>query len=256
MEYIRTLENEYLKRKQKNQKYSIRAFSNYLGIQSSTLSAVLKKNRHLSLKDAEAAASKLYYNDNESAHEFLQSFFKEKAALVDKQFVSDDADFYPVLSDWEYGGILTLMDTKDFCNDHVWIAHRLNLSESRVHSVMSHLEKVGLVSKNEIGEYRKLHKSFNTSEDVNSSALRKAHTIEMKLASLKQDQVDVNDRDFGSLTVAIEKNKLPQIKKKMREFISQLEKTFESENSDEVYMLTYQMFPLTTLALEQKDNLQ
>lgn len=256
MEYIRTLENEYLKRKQKNQKYSIRAFSNYLGVQSSTLSAVLKKSRHLSLKDAETAAAKLYADDKELIHDFLQSYFKEKAAVADKQFVSDDADFYPVLSDWEYGGILTLMDTKDFCSDHVWIAHRLNLSERRVKSVVEHLEKVGLVSRNESGEYFKLHKSFNTSEDVNSSALRKAHAEEMKLASLKQDQIDVSERDFGSLTVAIEKKKIPQIKKKMREFITQLEKSFESQSSDEVYMLTYQMFPLTELTPEQKEYIQ
>lgn len=255
MEYVKTLENEYLKRKQKNAKYSIRAFSNYLGIHSSTLSAVLKKSRHLSLKDAEEVASRLYKNDKDEAMNFLQNFFRDKASANEEKFVPDDADFFPVLKDWEYAAIITLMDTKDFSADFNWIAHRLNLTVDRVSVVFNYLLKVGLVEKIADGKYIKTHKSFCTSGDVNSLALRQAHIDELKMAAIKQEEVSIEDREFGSMLWAVEKSKIPQIKKKVREFTNQLEKTFETDVADEVYFFTFQLFPVTNLEASNGDKI-
>jgi uncharacterized protein (TIGR02147 family) len=247
MEYVKTLEKEYLKRKQKNEKYSIRAFSNYLGIHSATLSAVLKNARHLSLKDAEEVAAKLYANDKDQAMSFMQSFFRDKASANEEKFVPDDADFFPILKDWEYAAIITLMDTKDFSSDFEWIAHRLNLTVERVGYVFNYLQKIGMIEKIAEGKYHKTHKSFCTSGDVNSLALRQAHKEELKLAASKQDEINIEDREFGSMLWAVEKSKIPQIKKKIREFTTLLERTFETEKSDEVYFFTYQLFPVTRI---------
>jgi uncharacterized protein (TIGR02147 family) len=244
MEYIRTLENELLKRKEINYRYSIRAFSKYLGIQSSTLSAVLKKNRHLSFKDAEAIALKLF-NEPTEANKFIISYLKVRTQQTDEHFVQSDHLFFPIIAEWEYGAVLSLMDTVDFTPHYQWITKRLGITIEKSREVVNHLKKVGLLLVDHNGQWIKIHKSFQTSTDVNSLALRLAHKSELQLATQKQETIPVNEREFGSMSFAAEKKNLPKIKKQIREFIDRLERTYETKDSNEVYLMSYQLFPLT-----------
>ncbi len=250
VEYVKTLEKEFLKRKEKNQRYSLRAFSNFLGIQSSTLSGVLNKTRHLSTKDAAVVADKLFSPADSVA--FLESFFAEKSKAQGEGFLPDDASFFPLLSGWEHGAIFSLMNTHDFKDETKWIAQRLNITEQKASDSLNYLENIGLIKKDESNRYVKTNRTFATSQDVESEALKIGHLKELDLARLKQDEIAVEDREFGSLTFAINKKDLPKIKNKIRAFSIKLENQFEGENNDEVYFFTYQLFPVTQMDDSQK----
>lgn len=246
MEYVRILTDELQKRKAKNSSYSIRAFAKQLGVQSATLSAVLNKKRHLSFKDAEQISGKLFRNEDQSK-KFILDVLKGKTQETDYDFLQDDSRFFPVVAQWEYRAILTLMDTVNFVPSAKWISDRLGFEITKTQQLISYLVKIGLLQcGTESGVWTKNLKQFaETSRDIISAANRMAHENELGLALEKQKQLNVSEREFNSLCFAAEKKDLPKIKKQIRDFLRQLERTYETKNADEVYILGCQFFPLT-----------
>gem|GEM_PF-3698267 len=75
------------------------------------------------------------------------------------------------------------------------------------------------------------------------------------------EDVDISLRDNSSLTVAIEKSKIPQIKDKITELRRELDSYItkicpENTNSDEVYQTVISFFPLTKLGNKTKKEIK
>lgn len=244
MEYVQILEDELNKRRAKNDRYSIRAFAKYLGIQSSTLSAVLKKSRHLSFKDAETVSLKLF-QDPDQSRKFILNYLQDKALQQQYNFVPDDPQNFQIIAEWEYRAVLTLMDTVDFQPSPSWIAERLGISLKKTNDVISHLVNVGLMQQESSNTWLKTNHFSETSDDVASLAIKHSHQNELSLAREKQIEVELEEREFQSLCFAIEKKNIPKIKKQIRDFIRQLERTYETKDADEVYLFCSQLFPLS-----------
>jgi uncharacterized protein (TIGR02147 family) len=213
-------------------------------VQSATLSAVLKKSRHLSFKDAEAVSLRLFH-DPEESRKFILHYLQEKALEKEHQFLPEDPHYFPVIAEWEYRAVLTLMDTLDFQPSPAWISRRLDIPHQKTKEVISHLKKIGLLKQSASGAWTKALTFAETSDDVSSLAIKHAHKNELNLALKKQQEVDLQDRDFESLCFAVEKKNIPKIKKQIRDFIRQLERTYETKDADEVYFFCSQLFPAT-----------
>lgn len=61
--------------------------------------------------------------------------------------------------------------------------------------------------------------------------------------SLDNDAVDT--RDFVSITMAIDVDKIPEAKRRIREFWSELRQFLEFGSKKEVYQFSAQLFPLS-----------
>ena len=88
---------------------------------------------------------------------------------------------------------------------------------------------------------------FETQTDISSEEIRQFHKQALNLASTKIDEIDVELREFISLTIAINHKNIKATKLKLRKFKEEMEKELDVGPKNEVYQLNIQFFPLTTV---------
>jgi uncharacterized protein (TIGR02147 family) len=247
--YVQKLQNELQKRKRKNTRYSLRSFAKLLDLSSSTLSAILKKKRPYPIQRIDWAANRLGFSQDES-QSFYQSVIQERflldsrPRLEEEVRLSDDLHF-DILSQWEYYALLTLFEIKNFEPNAPYISKKLGLSLARTKQVWAGLEKAGLITQTQSGNWKKSSKRFTTSEDVASLALRMAHLEELELGRQKLHGTSLLEKDYSSTMVAIPKKNLIRAKKLIRKFRKDFSELIEGSEADRVYLLAIQFFPLT-----------
>ena len=256
--YLVELKNELANRQRHNPSYSIRAFAKDLKIDSSNLSAILNKKRGLPAKRAKDISKKLGLSPQKEML-FLGSIYKSKSQLDKiktlkqvRKYLLDDAYFH-VLSEWEYFAFLQLLNTHDFRSNIAWIAQRLGITKVRAEVVIFDLQKLGIIEKTKQGRFKRLVAGIETSEDVESLALQKSHQENLDLAKKKLTEVPVKERDFSSVTMAVDPDKLPEAKAIIREFQEKLYTLMSDSKNKEVYMFNTQLFPVTKGG-ENEDN--
>ena len=111
--------------------------------------------------------------------------------------------------------------------------------------VINNLIKLKLIEKDPKLGFKRLANSLETSEDIESNALHKSHTECLDMANQKLNEVDVKLRDFSSVTMAINPDKLPEAKAIIREFQEKLYSLMNNEKPREVYIFNSQFFPIT-----------
>ncbi len=249
--YLSKLKQEFSRRQRVNSSYSLRAFAKDLEIDSSNMSAILKKKRGLPSHRAERMADLLKLSPKEAAF-FIMSTYRKKMSLDKinipssheaKKILLDDT-YYQIIAEWEHYAVLQLMKTFDFESCPDWIARRLNISINRSEVVINNLIQLGFIGKNENGFYRKVA-NLETSEDVESKALQTSHIDTIEIAKEKIETVDVKLRDFSSMTMAIDPDKIPEAKAIIREFQDKLYALMTTDKASEVYIYNCQLFPVS-----------
>lgn len=250
--YLTVLKEELVERQKKNPSYSLRSYADYLGIHPGTLSAVLNGKRTLPLSAADRVADRLGLSPRRKIH-FLKNLATEKARFKylseeekEKQVILDEAN-YKVIAQWEHYAILTLIETANFNPDNGWIAQRLGVSVNQIEVAMERLLRSGLLVKTEDGNYKKTFSKLKTSEDVISPALQRAHLEELDLGKEKIEKIDVLQRDFSSITIAVNPKNLEKAKTAIYEFRQKMRSILEEGEKEEVYQLCIQLYPLTTI---------
>ena len=165
-----------------------------------------------------------------------------------------DENHYNILSKWEYYGLLTLLECDDFCSDHDWIANRLNLKKDRVNEVIKGLISAKLIEQNLAGEYKLTQGPLRTTEDINSKALKTSHLETLDIGKEKLESIDVELRDYSSMTVAIDPSKLQEAKSIIREFRQKMGSLLRDGDRTEVYQMAIQLYPLTNV--ENNKNME
>ena len=250
--YRSILKNEFESRKQKNSKYSLRAFARYLDIDASSLSKILSGKRGLASVQARHIAKRLYKTEKEKLEFYrlvLESENKNKkcpAIIPEYDFILNEQQHYKLIAEWEYYAILNLVELKNTKSDPEYFAKRLNIAIKRAERVIVDLIEMGFLNHDQEGHYYRTKKKLNTSTETASSALKAAHCQEFELAkeSLLKDAIDL--RAFYSATVQTDVVKLKAAKKLSIKYLNQLMKLLESsESKTEVYQIGIQIFPLT-----------
>ena len=236
------VQKEFVKRCQKNPAYSLRAYAKYLGVDQSFLTKLLKGQRPVTDSMAKTLAPKVGIKANDLAPHFTTGTRKMP------NFRSLSEDEFEFLAEWQHFAILELIKTKDFVFDPRKIAIRLGLHVEEVRSALERLERLDFVSiKDDMIELK--------APTTNWSSLTQTSTARQKLQKgLLQKAIDavehvpVTERDNGSVTLAINKSRIPEMKKRLQELRLQLIQEFqptESAELDEVYQLMVAFFPLT-----------
>lgn len=248
--YLHTLRESLSGRQRKNSSYSLRAFAKDLEIDSSNLSAILQRKRGLPVVRAKKFAQKLKLSAKEAAL-FVSSTLKTQTRLdaiqvqeEAKQYLLDDK-YFKVIAEWEYYAFLQFMETKDFKPDFDFIALRLGSSKTRVIQVVDNLFLLGFIKKDLNKGFVRTVPSLETTEDIESQALQAAHIENFTLAKEKLESTPVEFRDFSSVTMAIDPDKLPEAKAIIREFQEKLHALLTKSSKTEVYQFNCQLFPLT-----------
>jgi uncharacterized protein (TIGR02147 family) len=241
----------------RNPGYSLRAFSRRIGLYSSTVSEILSGRRPVTRKMAARILSGMGTAPDQ-AQEILQGLGSSRdRALAKRQaklsgtgepleFVQVDMDQFHAISDWYYFAILSLADTRDFKDDPAWIAERLGIKKQDARVALERLERLRMLARDpETGKLGPTGKQFDTSTDIANISLRKHHYQNLELARRSLDRDPIQERDFSYMNMAVDPAKLPEIKKRVREFRNELCAEFERGARKEVYKMCIQIFPLT-----------
>ena len=243
---------ECLSVKQKeNPQYSLRAFARDIGVHHGTLGQVLRGIRHLPYKDADSVANKLRLSPKERTL-FMESLLRKKLSIdsikideLDESFMLDES-FYKVLAEWEHYAILELFNLDGFKGSLEEIASKLNLSKNRAEVALNNLIVCGLLVVDGFGRLSPAHTDLRTTENIKSQALRDSHIETMKMGIEKIESVEVELRDFSSIAVSLNLDKLPEAKTIIREFRMKMAALLrDCEQKTDVYQLAIQFFPLT-----------
>lgn len=242
------LKEELEKRQRKNPAYSLRSLAQALDMKPGTLSNIMAGKRNIpksKLSDVVARlalppqkAYKLLQKQKNGLRELSNLKLQEKDQLV------LDESYHRVLSEWEHFAVLSLMETHNFQSEPNWIAIRLGISKLHSEQVLKRLEQVKLISFKKKTWIRNFE-SLTTSEDIVSAALQASHKENMEIAIRKLQNVPPAARDYSSITMAINPEKLPEAKALVREFRKKLSAFLEDGERSDVYRLSIELFPLT-----------
>ena len=239
---IEHLKQVFADRCRKNPSYSLRAFSRSLGIDSSTMSAILNGKRPLTIKLARRIVDGLNIANPVEAQALIVNTFGQLPD-TDPLYTELAVDASEAISSWQHFAILALLEVKGFKGHDRTIAERLNIPLGIAWECLGRLEKLGLVIKDESG-WRLTGKNMATPAGANA-ALREGHrqNILKALQSLEADPVDV--RDVTGITMSVSRARLPEARKIIQEFRRRLSVFMEDGKRDSVYRLNIQLFPLS-----------
>lgn len=179
---------------------------------------------------------------NQYFHEMLKIQKKKKIKLI-------SSDQYEYFSNWYNPAIRELVRCKDFQGDPKWIAKRIfpMISVIEARESLRLLERLGLICKNEKGDYILTERAVTTERELLSMSVRNFHREMGHRAVESLDAVSLDRRDFSGITFGLPASKVQKLKDKLNEFREELNSTLGSleDETDEVYHLNIQLFPLT-----------
>lgn len=230
-----------------NSRFSLRAYAKRIGVSAGALSAMLNGKRTITKKMALKFVEKLSLDPQEKS-ELIGSF--QKSTLQKKntiEYLKLTTDQFRLIADWEHFAILSLIKTKNFQSEPQWIATRLGVSITRVNQALTRLIDLKLVTRNSKGQLSRTKNNFRTSDDIIDFGLRKANDVSLDLARQSLYRDDIKDRDFSSITFAINPNKLAEAKILIRQCQDDLAHLLEAGSCTEVYRFSCQLYPLSIL---------
>jgi transcriptional regulator with XRE-family HTH domain len=245
------IHREFISRCRKNPSYSLRAFAKFLNIDQSFLSKLLKGQRAVTAELAETLAPKLGIRLQE-----VKLLVKNGANAM-PGFLPLSDDEFEFISEWKHFAILELAKTDDFDSDPLFIAQRLGIHVEEVRDALSRLERMNFI-RFVSGKIKILSPNHSWSNNKKTSVSRQKlqrDLLEKSLYAL--DHVPFELRDNGSLTVAINPDRLPEFKEKLKEIRKELADFFQKDGEDsmtEVYQLTMSLFPLTKIKKQENKN--
>ena len=124
-----------------------------------------------------------------------------------------------------------------------WIAFKLSLDIATVKEALDKLKRLGFIEIKDDKIYRTKRPIKVQSKDGNQ-AIRAHHKQKMKMAAEALDFMETDEREFLSITLPSSKKHLKKAKKLIQEFEKKVIDTFGTNDSEEIYNLSIQYFPL------------
>ena len=237
-----TLVRVFQEKKARNPGYSLRAFSRQLNLSPASLSQMLNGKRPISAKTLQQVLKNadLDAADTERIYATLRKDSSSRQVL--------DMDAFHMLSDWYYFAILSLSETEGFKGEAKWIAERLNIPADLAQTAIERLIRLEMLKMTDDGTLRPTGNSFSSPDGVTDLMIQKRHKQHLRLAENSLANDSVSQRDFTSVTMAIDPRKLPLAKEMIRKFRDRLCKVLESESQTEVFVFCQQLFPMTKVS--------
>jgi len=242
-EYLQNILN---KKQSLNSSYSLRAFANFLEISPGTLSDYLNNKRKISIKVAMKILNKFELTTQE--RDFLLSMVNPNALgkSSKQEFKELDKDIYEIVSKWHYMAILHLIDCEDFISSYSWISKRLNLNINTVKEAILTMINVGLI-KEENNNLIQTNTNILTKDNTPSQAIKEYHKNILSIIDKKIDQVPLEEREISGLSLTFDKNKIPDIKTDIRQFLLDMNHKYSKGEKKDVFHLEVAFVPLTNL---------
>jgi uncharacterized protein (TIGR02147 family) len=244
--FTELLKKEFEMRQKRNTHYSLRAFARDLGVGLGSLSETLNGKRELSKKNFEKAIDKMLLSVEQKDilrnHTFKNKTSAESPLRTPPILI--DENTFKLIADWHYLAILNLAKIKSNSSKPKWVAERLGISEEMAQEALKRLKKIGLLDI-KAGKLIRSSRPLTTTRDIPSMALRLHHLGNLKLAEIALFEEPVERRDFGSITMPVNPEKLAKAKELLLKTRVKIGDLLDSGETSEIYTLSFQLFPLT-----------
>lgn len=268
-DYRQFLTDFYVHKKETKREFSYKMFCNKAEISSpSHFKMIIDGSRNLTAKSLpkylkglgfETKAEEKFfeklveYNQEKDVEKKSHLFeallkLKSKKGLCPLEFYQFD-----FLANWYNVAIYVMMDLEDFKSDIDWISNRLKkrISKEHILSSLNTLTKLGLIKKDELGNFVQSNGALSTPDEIRTLAVRHYHRDMLQLAMTSLDEDDLKTREFNGATVPVAKENLSAMKEKIRQFRKEMnELATNLDSKDEIYQLNIQFFPLTKSRLQ------
>jgi transcriptional regulator with XRE-family HTH domain len=140
------LEQEFAARREKNSRYSLRAFAKFLGADHSSVSQILRGTRPVPAVRIRAWGKKLGLSAEEISA-YIAAGHVPEAAVLDrqKQLLHWTAEAMSIVTDPVHYEIIRLSRSKSFRADCRWIAQETGFTADEVNIAVSRLLRLGLI---------------------------------------------------------------------------------------------------------------
>lgn len=252
------LREELDRRTRINTSYSLRSFAKQLDIDASLLSKILQGSRPLSMANAVKIMERIQLNPDEK-NLFWQSLIKVREESVKFDPYAQiqaktpslnegkllDQELFQMIAEPHHYMIVELTRVKSFQGNVPWISEILGMPKEEVKAAIDRLIKVGLLQV----EGKKISRApgRHTTKDktITAPAFKYHQRKILEKAILALDNVPLEKRNQSSMTIAINPAKIPLAKKMIQDFVDQLSDVLEAGPLEEVYQMSFSLFPLT-----------
>jgi uncharacterized protein (TIGR02147 family) len=231
--------------------WSYGLWSKKLGLKStSTLTMIIHKQRHMGKKMIPKFIN--FFKLNEKEASYLEEIIKISKAtkgdpnltvlLLEQNAVSKKTnESRDLIFDWSAYALREMSNLKDFNHKIDWYEKRLlnTLGKNKVKSVLSKLKENEFID-NKGNPTSKIQPK----KELNLEDAKIYHEELMEL-SAQSVELPFENRALHASTLSIQKDKLKEAKKLIRDFQIKFSELVEEVPGDEVYQLNIQFFPLT-----------
>ena len=245
------LEREFLEKKQRNSRYSLRAYARFLDLEPSYLSKILKGRRQITPKLIDRLSPKLQIS-SETAKEMKTKVHQMKALrsgqanTPSKKFKELSEEQFTPISDWYHFAILELTYLPDFQEDETRIGKQLSIPPSLAKRALEQLERTKLLKRDENHNLVCSGSNTTTTNTFSAEPFRNLQRGLLNKAIYALDFVPFDKRDHSSYTLAIDESMIPLAKSMIKNFRRTLASTLEqSSEKNAVYNLNIAFFPLS-----------
>lgn len=256
------LQQELLQRCKANPRYSLRAFAQFLRLESSALSKILAGKRAISPAMFDRLAKRLALDPSEAAR--LRPARLRRRGLLESAAQREDSvapdyrelslDLFQTISEWYHYAILELTRTKGFVSEPRWVARALGLTVSEVNIAVQRLQRLEMLRIDSHGRWIDESGAVtNIQDEFTSIALRKLQRQVLEKAMIALEEVPITQRDQTSMTMAIDSRRLPEAKTRIAKFRRELCAYLKSGSPyDRVYHLSVSLYPVSAAPAAHK----
>jgi uncharacterized protein (TIGR02147 family) len=237
------LQFQYQQRRNRNPRYSMRAFARTLDLNPGRVSQYFDNERSITKSAGISIATKLDLDPTQKEYflHLIEIDNKEKRGDHIRLMKEDELS---MLVEWYHDAVASLANTADFQYDFDWMAGRLGLPVALIKASWERLERLGHVQV-ENGKVTLDAPPMTTTSDIPNQYLRLSHKDSLTNIINNLDHVPVDKRDLSFITMAIDVKKLPKAKEMIRTFRRRLANYLSQGKRTQVYTVNIQLFPLT-----------
>lgn len=256
-DYKELLRLELLGRIRKNPAFTMRAFARDLNMSPAFLSQVLNGKRVLSEDRAHHVAERLKWKperrdlfvdmlryhtakDVQAKDYLLKKIGKSKENYNSRYDLA--VEHFKVISEWYHFAILELTEVNDYRLTAPSAARRLGIQSFEARMAIDRLIRLGLLEEQN-GRLSKSKSNVGIA-DVPSEAIRAFHRQLLEKAKSAIEQQSPENREFYSITLAINPSRLKRAKALIHKFSHEIMECLQDGPKKTVYQLGVQLFKL------------
>ena len=270
LDYRRYLKDWYAEVKKGRGSFSFRAFSKRAGFNSPNFfKLVMDGERNLTEESLSKFVVGLRLNKQEQEFFrnlvfFNQAHEEEKKALYYRRLIQSrkfnqlkpiEKDQYEYCSTWYHPVVRELIASSGFDGTPAWLANHIYppITESAAKKSLEVLENLGFIAKTSEKTWKQTNPIVSTGAEVTSLALFQYHLNMLDLTKDVMQKIPAPLRDISSMTLGVKKERVQELKNKIRDFRQDVLKIVSVDSHpEEVVQLNIQLFPVTRTIEGQK----